>query len=138
MLEHEACAGLRTASYYSNLAPAAERIKHDLLRFLLQAKAEGKQVVGYGAAAKGNTLLNFAGVRADLLAWVADANPHKQGQFLPGSRIPIVAPEHISAEKPDYVLVLPWNLKDEVTQQLGFIAEWGARFVVAVPELRVL
>jgi predicted TPR repeat methyltransferase len=138
LLDDEERAGLRTLSYYSNLAPAAERIKHDLLRFLLQAKAEGKKVVGYGAAAKGNTLLNYAGVRADLLAWVADANPHKQGQFLPGSRIPIVAPERISAEKPDYVLVLPWNLKNEVTQQLGFIAEWGARFVLAVPELKVL
>jgi 2-polyprenyl-3-methyl-5-hydroxy-6-metoxy-1,4-benzoquinol methylase len=137
MLEHEACAGLRTARYYSSLAPAAERIKHDLLRFLLQAKAEGKSVVGYGAAAKGNTLLNFAGVRPDLLAWVADANPHKQGQYLPGSRIPIVAPERISAEKPDYVLVLPWNLKDEVAQQLTYVRDWGGKLLIAVPDIQI-
>jgi hypothetical protein len=138
LLADEARAGLCSAAYYRSLSPAAERIKHELLRFLLQAKAEGKRVVGYGAAAKGNTLLNFAGVRSDLLAWVADANPHKQGKFLPGSRIPIVAPERIGEDRPDYVLVLPWNLTEEVIQQLGLAREWGARFVVAVPELKVL
>ncbi|WP_085648537.1 MULTISPECIES: class I SAM-dependent methyltransferase [unclassified Pseudomonas] len=136
-LQAELEAGVKTTGYYATLAPAAERIKHDLLRFLLQAKADGKRVVGYGAAAKGNTLLNFAGVRTDLLAWVADANPHKQGKFLPGSRIPIVAPERIELEKPDYILVLPWNLLSEVTQQLASAKTWGARFVVAVPELSI-
>ncbi|WP_025111963.1 class I SAM-dependent methyltransferase [Pseudomonas sp. H1h] len=136
-LQAELEAGVKTAGYYASLAPAAESIKHQLLRFLLQAKAEGKRVVGYGAAAKGNTLLNYAGVKPDLLAWVADANPHKQGKFLPGSRIPIVAPERIAQEQPDYILVLPWNLLSEVTQQLSAAKAWGARFVVAVPELSI-
>lgn len=138
MLAHEEAGGVKTASYYASLAPAAERIKHELLRFLLKAKAEGKKVVGYGAAAKGNTLLNYAGVRGDLLAWVADANPHKQGKFLPGSRIPIVEPARIATEKPDYVLVLPWNLLAEVMEQQVAVKSWGGRFVVAVPELRCL
>lgn len=136
LLEREKLAGIKTAAFYSTLAPAAERIKHELLRFLLQAKADGKKVVGYGAAAKGNTLLNYAGVRGDLLAWVADANPHKQGKFLPGSRIPVVDPSRITAEKPDYVLVLPWNLLQEVRQQQEQIKTWGGQFVVAVPRLR--
>jgi 2-polyprenyl-3-methyl-5-hydroxy-6-metoxy-1,4-benzoquinol methylase len=138
VLDVELAAGMQTAQYYSTLAPAAERIKHDLLRFLLQANAEDKRVVAYGAAAKGNTLLNYAGVKPDLLAWVADANPHKQGKFLPGSRIPVVSPERIAIEKPDYLLVLPWNLLSEVSQQQAQIAEWGGRFVIAVPELTVL
>lgn len=136
LLSREEQAGMKTLAFYSTLAPAAERIKHDLLRFLLQAKAEGKKVVGYGAAAKGNTLLNYAGVRSDLLAWVADANPHKQGKFLPGSRIPIVGPARIAVEKPDYVLVLPWNLLAEVKQQQTIVSSWGGIFLVAVPRLR--
>ncbi|WP_200627554.1 class I SAM-dependent methyltransferase [Pseudomonas sp. LAM2023] len=130
--------GVRSPGFYATLAPAAERIKLQLLRFLLDAKAAGKRVVGYGAAAKGNTLLNYAGVKADLLAWVADANPHKQGKFLPGSRIPVVAPERLAEEQPDYVLVLPWNLLREVSEQQAGIREWGGRFVIAVPELTVL
>ncbi|TPG97158.1 class I SAM-dependent methyltransferase [Pseudomonas caspiana] len=137
-LQAELDAGVKDPEYYATLAPAAERIKHELLRFLLQAKADGKRVVGYGAAAKGNTLLNYAGVKPDVLAWVADANPHKQGKYLPGSRIPIVSPVQIDIEKPDYVLVLPWNLLHEVSQQLVQVREWGGRFVIAVPELTVL
>jgi SAM-dependent methyltransferase len=138
MLDTELSAGVKSPEFYTTLAPAAERIKHELLRFLLQAKAEGKRVVGYGAAAKGNTLLNYAGVKSDLLAWVADANPHKQGKFLPGSRIAVVSPERLAIEKPDYVLVLPWNLIDEVSQQLTVVREWGGRFVIAVPELTLV
>lgn len=138
VLEAELNAGVTTAQFYASLAPAAERIKHELLRFLLQAKADGKRVVGYGAAAKGNTLLNYAGIKSDLLAWVADASPHKQGKFLPGSRIPVVEPERIALEKPDYVLVLPWNLIDEITGQFSGVNCWGGRFVVAIPELKVL
>ncbi|UUY07164.1 class I SAM-dependent methyltransferase [Pseudomonas sp. J452] len=138
LLAREEASGVRTAAFYASLAPAAERIKHELLRFLLQAKADGKKVVGYGAAAKGNTLLNYAGVRGDLLAWVADANPHKQGKFLPGSRIPIVEPARIATEQPDYVLVLPWNLLSEVREQQAVVSSWGGRFVVAVPKLRQL
>ncbi|XLX38855.1 methyltransferase domain-containing protein [Ectopseudomonas mendocina] len=138
LLAREEASGVKTAAYYASLASAAERIKHELLRFLLKAKADGKKVVGYGAAAKGNTLLNYAGVRGDLLAWVADANPHKQGKFLPGSRIPIVEPARIAEEKPDYVLVLPWNLLDEVMVQQAQVCKWGGCFVVVVPTLRVL
>jgi len=134
-LQAELAAGVKNPEYYATLAPAAERIKHELLRFLLQAKADGKRVVGYGAAAKGNTLLNYAGVKPDLLAWVADANPHKQGKYLPGSRIPIVSPARIDIEKPDYVLVLPWNLLDEITQAFVGIRAWDGRFVIAIPEL---
>lgn len=137
LLSRELDAGVCTAGFYSTLAPAAQRIKLQLLRFLLDAKAAGKRVVGYGAAAKGNTLLNYAGVKADLLAWVADANPHKQGKFLPGSRIPIVTPERLARERPDYVLVLPWNLLREVSEQQAGIREWGGQFVIAVPELIV-
>lgn len=137
-LKAELQAGIKTAGFYATLAPAAERIKHQLLRFLLQAKADGKRVAGYGAAAKGNTLLNYAGIRPDLLAWVADASPHKQGKFLPGSRIPVVAPERLLQEQPDYVLVLPWNLLDEVRQQYPQVPQWGGQFVIAVPELRLL
>jgi SAM-dependent methyltransferase len=135
-LAAELKAGVTRAEFYATLAPAAEQIKHNLLRFLLQAKAEGKRVVGYGAAAKGNTLLNYAGVKPDLLAWVADASPHKQGKFLPGSRIPVVAPQRIELEKPDYVLVLPWNLIDEITREFACVSSWGGRFVVAIPELK--
>lgn len=138
LLAREEAGGVKSAAFYSSLAPAAERIKHELLDFLLKAKAAGKKVVGYGAAAKGNTLLNYAGVRGDLLAWVADANPHKQGKFLPGSRIPIVPPARIAEEKPDYVLVLPWNLLAEVMEQQAAVKSWGGQFVVAVPELRCL
>ncbi|MGL4316901.1 MAG: methyltransferase domain-containing protein [Pseudomonas sp.] len=138
LLAREEASGVKRAAFYSSLAPAAERIKHELLDFLLKAKAAGKKVVGYGAAAKGNTLLNYAGVRGDLLAWVADANPHKQGKFLPGSRIPIVPPARITEEKPDYVLVLPWNLLAEVMEQQAAVKSWGGQFVVAVPALRCL
>ncbi|WP_223529241.1 class I SAM-dependent methyltransferase [Pseudomonas sp. BF-B-26] len=137
-LHAELVAGVKTPEYYATLAPAAEHIKHELLRFLLKAKTDGKRVVGYGAAAKGNTLLNYAGVKPDLLAWVADANPHKQGKYLPGSRIPIVSPAQIELEKPDFVLVLPWNLLHEVSQQLDQVRQWDGRFVIAVPELTIL
>ena len=105
---------------------------------MLQCQVTGQRVGAYGAAAKGNTLLNFAGVRPDLLPWVVDANPAKQGQYLPGSRIPIVDEEHLRRERPDYVLILPWNLKDEVARQLAYIGQWGGRLVVVVPRLEVL
>ncbi|MDH1261759.1 class I SAM-dependent methyltransferase [Pseudomonas sp. GD03944] len=137
LLAREEARGVKTQAFYASLSPAAARIKFELLRFLLQAKAEGKTVVGYGAAAKGSTLLNYAGVRDDLLAWVADANPHKQGKFLPGSRIRIVEPEQIAIEKPDYVLVLPWNLRSEVSEQLSYVRSWGGKLVIAMPDIQV-
>lgn len=137
VLAEEEAAGLRSASFYADLQTRAERIADELTEFLLRAKAEGKKVGAYGAAAKGNTLLNFAGVRARMIPWVVDRNPAKQGKFLPGSRIPIVDEEAIRRERPDYIIIFPWNLKDEVVVQLSYAREWGARFVTAIPTLVV-
>lgn len=137
-LENERAAGVKTQAYYQNMQHSAEKISRDLLAFLLEAQRTGKRVAAYGAAAKGNTLLNFAGIRRTLLPWVVDRNPAKQGKFLPGSRIPIVSEERISQDKPDYILLLPWNLRDELRAQLAFTKEWGARLVCAIPELQVL
>jgi SAM-dependent methyltransferase len=133
----ERAAGLHNASAaaYGGLAGTAERVKLQLLEFLLQAKRDGKLVVGYGAPAKGNTLLNYCGVRPDLLPFTVDRNPRKQGCYLPGTRIPVFAPDRIFEEKPDYVLVLPWNIRDEIEEQLAGVREWGGRFVVPIPEL---
>jgi len=131
VLAAEAEAGLETLDAYAGFQQRAEAAKHGLLEFLLQAKREGKRVLGYGAAAKGNTLLNYAGIRADLLSAVADRAPSKQGKLLPGSHIPVAPPEQISAESPDAVLVLPWNLIEELRQQLP-----GMELVAAIPELR--
>jgi hypothetical protein len=128
---------MKTADFYTRFQQVAEGVKNGLLSFLLEAGREGKSVAAYGAAAKGNTLLNFAGVKSDLLAFVSDAAPSKQGKFLPGSHIPILTPGAIAERKPDYVVILPWNLADEVKTQLSFISAWGGRFVVAVPNLRV-
>lgn len=136
MRAREADAGIGTPAFHAGVQAAAERVKDDLLAFLIEHKRAGRRVVGYGAAAKGNTLLNFAGVRPDLLAFVADASPHKQGRFLPGSRIPVLAPEALREARPDVVLVLPWNLREEIVAQLAFVRDWGGRFAVAVPELK--
>jgi SAM-dependent methyltransferase len=133
----EAAAGVGTPGFHAGLQAATERVKDDLLAFLIAEKRAGRRVVGYGAAAKGNTLLNFAGVRPDLLAFVADASPHKQGRFLPGSRIPVRAPEALREARPDVVLVLPWNLREEIVGQLAFVRAWGGRFATAVPTLQV-
>jgi len=137
LLLHEQQQGIRSAAFYAGFQGQAVRIKHDLLRFLLRARREGKTVGAYGAAAKGNTLLNFAGIRPDLLPYVVDANPAKQGRYLPGSRILIVETAHLLAHRPDYVLILPWNLKAEVVQQLHEVKAWGGSFVTAVPTLQV-
>ena len=133
----ELMAGIETLAYYSGFQEAAEQIKAQLLRFLTHAKIEGKSVVAYGAAAKGNTLINFSGITTDLLAFVCDASPAKQGKYLPGSRIPIYAPKVLIDLKPDYVLILPWNIAPEIRSQLSVINDWGGRFVTAVPELKV-
>ena len=134
-LEEEA--GMSAMAYYQGFQRIAEAVKDDFLRFLLEARQAGKRVVGYGAAAKGNTLLNFAGIRPDLLAFVADASPHKQGRYLPGSRIPVVAESRLHDDRPDFVVVLPWNLREEITAQLSYIREWGGKFVSAVPALEI-
>lgn len=137
LLKQEEEAGMGHPHFYAGLQPRAETAKHALLVFLLEARRNNKQVGAYGAAAKGNTLLNFAGVRPDLLPWVVDRNPAKQGKFLPGSRIPILGEEHIRKARPDFLLILPWNLREEVSNQLTYAREWGARFVTAIPELHI-
>lgn len=137
LLEKELEVGVRTSSYYRSFQSEAVRIKNEFLNFLITQKAEGKVVVGYGAAAKGNTLLNFAGVKEDLLQFVVDKNPNKVGKFMPGSRIPIVGEEVLRDTQPDVVVILPWNLTDEIERQLVYTREWGARYAVAVPQMRM-
>ena len=136
-IEEEA-AGVNSAPFYAGFQHAAERVKNDFLRFLLDCRAAGRRVAAYGAAAKGNTLLNFCGVRPDLLAFVADLNPAKQGRFLPGSRIPVVDPLALTEARPDYIVLLPWNLRNELAAQLSHVREWGGRLVTAVPRLEVM
>lgn len=137
LLATEAAAGMRGADYYAGFQERVLKVKNDFLSFLVKARAEGETVAGYGAAAKGNTLMNFAGVRPDLVPFVADRNPAKQGRYLPGSRIPVVEVEEIDSLRPDYILILPWNLRDEVMTELASVRQWGARFVTAVPELTI-
>lgn len=133
----EADAGMTAIAFYSGFQAKAEKVKDDLLAFLIEAKRHGLKVGAYGAAAKGNTLLNFAGVRPDLLPYVVDRNPAKQGKFMPGSRIPIVDEAHLKAHRPDRILILPWNLRQEVMEQLDYAREWDGQFVTAVPALAV-
>jgi SAM-dependent methyltransferase len=128
-------AGMNTLAFYQGFQKKAEKIKMDLLSFLVDARQKGKKVVAYGAAAKGNTMMNFAGVRPDLISYVVDKNPAKQGKYMPGSRIPIFGEDHLKADTVDYVVILPWNLKKEVMEQLGYIRQRGGQFVTAVPEL---
>jgi hypothetical protein len=134
----EAEAGLEHPATYAAFAARVEGVRHDLLAFLIGCRRDGKRVVGYGAPGKGNTLLNYCGVRADLLAYTVDRNPYKQGKFLPGTHIPIYAPERIAETRPDYVLILPWNLRDEIVRQMDVVRTWGGRFVVAIPGVEVL
>ncbi len=138
LLEAEAEAGLHTVEGHRGFAESVFQIKRDLLRFLLTAREEGKRVVGYGAPGKGNTLLNHCGVREDLLAYTVDRSPYKQGLFLPGTHIPIHGPERIAEDRPDYVLVLPWNLRTEISAQLSYVREWGGRLVFPIPTLEVV
>ena len=135
--QDERAAGLDRLDPYLAFGPSVERIRRALLRFLLEAREAGRRVVAYGAAAKGNTLLNVCGVRGDLVSHVVDRSPHKQGRCLPGSRIPVVAPEEVERLRPDYLLILPWNLREEIAGQMASIRDWGGRFAVAVPELEV-
>lgn len=135
LLQREADAGLLDAATYAGFQVRADRVKNDFLAFLLQMKREDKRVAAYGAAAKGNTLLNYAGVRPDLIPFVVDRNPAKQGKYLPGSRIPIVGEERLKSTQPDRIVILPWNLREEVMAQLDYARSWGARFVTAVPAL---
>ena len=138
ILSAETNAGLREITTYRDFQSRADTVKTRLLNFLITQKREGRKLAGYGAAAKGNTLLNYARVNRDLLPFVCDAAPSKQGKFLPGSQIPIVSPSVLKQFKPDLLLILPWNIADEVKQQHDYIREWGGRFVIAVPEIRFL
>jgi len=130
--------GLDQIGTYGRFAEQVRETKRALLSFLIRAKEEGKHVVGYGAPAKGNTLLNYCGIRADFLDYTVDRSPHKQGSFLPGTRIPIHAPDRIRETKPDYVLILPWNLKDEIVEQMADVRSWGGRFVVPIPRVEIV
>ena len=136
-LAEEDAAGMREPGFYRGLQARADTIKNDLLAFLIEQKRAGRTVAAYGAAAKGCTLLNYAGIRPDLLSFVADASPHKQGRWLPGSRIPVCSPEALRQQRPDFVLILPWNLREEIAAALADVRGWGGRFVTAVPELRI-
>src|SRR5258708_3645545 len=131
----EEAAGYARIETYSRFAEQVQEIKRKLLEFLIHAKRSAKKIVGYGAAAKGNTLLNYCAVRMDFLEYVVDRSPHKQGRFLPGVHIPVYPPEEITRTCPDYLLILPWNLKDEVIRQNAYIREWGGQFVVPMPEV---
>lgn len=137
MLARETGKGMDGEAYYAGFQVKTDKIKDDFLAFLLDAKKQGKTVAAYGAAAKGNTLMNYAGIRPDLVSFVVDANPAKQDKFMPGSRIPIVAEQRIRETKPDYIVILPWNLKSEVSSQLDYIREWGGKFVTTVPQLEI-
>jgi SAM-dependent methyltransferase len=137
LLARERAGGYDGPERFAAFSDSCVEVKSALLEFLIKARREGKRVVGYGAPAKGNTLLNFCGVRREYVAFTVDRSPHKQGRYLPGTHIPVYAPEAIMTAKPDYVLVLPWNLKDEIVGQMAGIREWGGRFVVAVPRLTV-
>jgi hypothetical protein len=138
VLAEEEAAGLHTVEGHEGFAPAVLKIKSDLVSFLLDAAREGRTVAGYGAPGKGNTLLNHCGIRSDLLSYTVDRSPVKQGKFLPGTHIPIYAPERLAETKPDYILVLPWNLRDEISQQLSYVSSWGGKLVVPIPELEII
>jgi C-methyltransferase C-terminal domain/Putative zinc binding domain/Methyltransferase domain len=138
LLDEEESVGLHTLAGHTGFANEVLQIKSDLLEFLIGAAREGRSVAGYGAPGKGNTLLNHCGIREDLVEYTVDRSPVKQGKFLPGTHIPIHAPDRLAETRPDYILVLPWNLKDEISQQLAYTREWGARLVFPIPELEII
>ncbi len=138
MIESERARGLQGLATYARFDEQVKETKRVLLEFLIEAKRAGKKIVGYGAPGKGNTLLNYCGIRQDFLDFTVDRSPHKQGRYTPGTHIPILAPSAIREAKPDYILILPWNLKDEIVQQHPYVTEWGGRFVVPIPTVRVL
>jgi hypothetical protein len=134
----EKALGYENVATYAGFGERVKETKRKLLTFLIEAKRAGKHVVGYGAPGKGNTLLNYCGIRTDFLDYTVDRSPHKQGRFLPGTRIPICHPGRIAESKPDFVVILPWNLKSEIADQMSHIRSWGGRFVVPIPEVTVL
>jgi hypothetical protein len=138
LMQREKAASYDRLETYAAFAERVKETKRKLLEFLIEAKRKGKTIVGYGAPGKGNTLLNYCGIRTDFLDYTVDRNPYKQGKFLPGTHIPIYHPDRIRETQPDYLLILPWNLRDEIVEQLGFIREWGGQFVVPIPEVTVV
>ncbi len=130
--------GMLNLSYYQSFQKQVNRVKNDLFSFLIKQKQQGKVVAAYGAAAKGNTLLNYCGIKKDLISFVADASPYKQGKYLPGSHIPVFSQDKLREIKPDVILILPWNIKDEIMEQLAYVREWGAKFVIPIPELETI
>lgn len=138
LLAREEAAGLGKLETYRSFGERVQRVKWGLLRFLIASKEAGKSIAGYGAPAKGNTLLNYCGIRTDFLDYTVDRSPHKQGRYLPGVRIPIHGPDRLRETRPDYVLILPWNLKEEIVEQMADVRSWGGRFVVAIPEVEIL
>jgi hypothetical protein len=135
--DREEAAGLATLDPYLAFARKVERTKRELLGFLIETKRQGKSIVGYGAPAKGNTLLNYCGIRSDFIDYVVDKNPYKQGRFLPGTHVAISHPDRIFQTRPDYLLLLPWNLRDEIIGQMAAARSWGCRFVTPIPEVRI-
>lgn len=138
LLKKEESKGMNSLAYYDNFQQKALQVKLDLTELLIKLKREGATVAAYGAAAKGNTLLNYCGIKNDLIDFVVDANPHKQGKWLPASHIPVVNEAHLKQTKPQYVIILPWNLKEEITRQLTYIKEWGGRFIVPIPKVEIV
>jgi 2-polyprenyl-3-methyl-5-hydroxy-6-metoxy-1,4-benzoquinol methylase len=138
VLKKEADKGMNGLSYYDNFQQKALQVKLDITSFLIEQKRAGKKVAAYGAAAKGNTLLNYCGIKNDLIEYVVDANPHKQDKWMPASHIPVVNEDYLKANKPDFVIILPWNLKEEITAQLSYIKEWGGQFVIPIPKLQLV
>ena len=138
LLDSEEAAGFRSIERYGTFAPQVEETKRALLDFLITARREGKRIAAYGAPGKGNTLLNYCGIRTDFVDYAVDRNPYKHGRFTPGTHIPIFPPERLAETRPDYILILPWNLKDEITEQLAYVREWGGRFVVPIPRVSVV
>ena len=137
LMAREHAYGLKDLDYYRTSGSRVKEKKRDILEFLIRLKREGKSIAGYGAPAKGNTLLNYCWIRTDFIEYTVDRNPHKQGCFLPGSQIPVLPPEKVRETRPDYLLILPWNLKDEIMGQMGHIREWGGKFAVLIPEVEV-
>lgn len=138
LLHEESIFGISDLLTYRGFQKRANKVAYDFLAFLLNAKKEGKKVAAYGAAAKGNTLLNYAGIKRDLIAFVVDRSPHKQGKYLPASHIPVVVEERLKEIKPEYIVILPWNIKEEIFKQLEYVKEWGCQFVVAIPQLEII
>ncbi|MCS5623087.1 MAG: class I SAM-dependent methyltransferase, partial [Candidatus Marinimicrobia bacterium] len=136
--EKEIKAGMNKINFYQGFQKKAEKVKNDFLNFLIKNKMEGKKIAAYGAAAKGNTMMNFADVQSDLVSYVVDRNPFKQGKYMPGSHIPIVDESVLYNNRPDYVVILPWNLQEEITHQLDIVRSWGGHFVVAIPNLEII